>query len=45
MNKGLKRAGVGLIGTAVAGAAFVFLSPKPATRLIKTSFVGGTKWR
>ncbi|WP_214828496.1 alpha/beta hydrolase [Exiguobacterium algae] len=43
MNKGLKRAGVGLIGTAVAGAAYVFLSPKPATRLIKTSFAGGNE--
>lgn len=43
MNKGLKRAGVGLIGTAVAGAAYVFLSPNPATRLIKTSFAGGNE--
>lgn len=43
MNKGLKRAGLGLIGTAVAGAAYVFLSPKPTSRLVKTSFAGGNE--
>lgn len=43
MNKGLKRAGLGLVGTAVAGAAYVFLSPKPTSRLVKTSFAGGNE--
>ncbi|RHB50118.1 alpha/beta hydrolase [Exiguobacterium sp. AM39-5BH] len=43
MNKGLKRAGLGLVGTAVAGAAYVFLSPKPTSRLVKTSFSGGNE--
>lgn len=43
MNKGLKRAGLGLVGTAVAGAAYVFLSPKPTSRLIKSSFAGGNE--
>ncbi|WP_114164865.1 alpha/beta hydrolase [Exiguobacterium sp. TNDT2] len=43
MNKGLKRAGLGLVGTAVAGAAYVFLSPKPTSRLVKTSYSGGNE--
>jgi len=43
MNKGLKRAGVGVLGTAVAGAAYLLFSPKPATRLVKNSFAGGNE--
>lgn len=43
MNKGLKRAGLGLVGTAFAGAAYVFLSPKPTSRLVRTSFAGGNE--
>lgn len=43
MNKGLKRTGFGLLGTAVAGAAYIFLSPKPTSRAIKTSFAGGNE--
>lgn len=40
MKNGLKRAGVGLLGTAVAGAAYVLLSPRPSTQLVKKSLSG-----